>query len=146
MRHFVFGTLALALSLGGVVHPAAQTPTADMSVTVKAEAGGFASVVVARNEMYIADGPIAGVGPRVLTDNPAPPLMFNIRAWKEGQKARVVVYAWIRDNRAPDGATETPIATFAMVPGEKRDVTEAQIWGGPRLTVSAATGPHGALR
>jgi len=63
--------------------------------------------------------------------------MFNIRAWSEGQKARVVVYAWLTDDRAPQGATETPIETFVMGLGDTRKVAEADKWGGPRLTLTA---------
>jgi len=64
--------------------------------------------------------------------------MFDIRAWKEGDKARVAVYARLEDKRAPEGNTETPIATFAIAPGQSIQVREAEKWGGPRLAVSAA--------
>jgi hypothetical protein len=142
MRQSVFGTLALALSLGGVVHPTTQALSPDASITIAAQAGGRAAVVLERNEFYI-NGPMAGVGQRPLPCETEPPsLMFVIRAWKEGQKARVVVYASLRDKRAPDGVTETPIATFLLARGEKRDVPEAEKWGGPPVTVSAPRSPR----
>src|SRR5262245_66536563 len=110
MRQFVFATLALLISLGGSSpFLASQPPGSGMWVTLKAEAGGSASVSVARSEIYIADGPLAGVGSRPPAGSDTSPVMFNIRAWKEVQKARVVVYAWLKDERAPGGATETPI-------------------------------------
>jgi len=63
--------------------------------------------------------------------------MFMVRSWKEIRKARVVVYARLKDTRAPGGATETPIATFLMARGETRAVPEADKWGGPHVTVTA---------
>jgi len=136
MRQLVFGVFAVALSLGGIVGSTAQTSTPSMWITITAGAAGYATVAVARSEMYIDGGPVAGIGPRG-GGTSSPPLMFNIRAWNEGQKARVVVYARLRDERAPEGATETPIATFVMGPAETREVPEAEKWGGPGLILSA---------
>lgn len=63
---------------------------------------------------------------------------FSIRAWREGEKARVVVYAKLDDPRAPGGSTETPTATFSVAEKETVQVPEAEKWGGPRLAVKAA--------
>src|SRR5689334_1193169 len=92
MRQLVFWVLAVAVSLGGIVGSTAQTSTPSMWITITAGAAGYATVAVARSEMYIDGGPVAGIGPRGAGTS-SPPLKFNIRAWNEGQKARVVVYA-----------------------------------------------------
>ena len=51
---------------------------------------------------------------------------FKIRAWKESDSARVVVYAVMSDSRAPKKRTETPISTFKLALGESREVTETE--------------------
>jgi hypothetical protein len=91
-----------------------------------------------RSEIYV-EGASAGVG----VGQPPPgatmtELGFNVRAWKEGDRARVMVYARLADKRAPTGATETPVATFTIAPGESVEVRETEKWGAPRYLVSAA--------
>lgn len=142
MRQFVFGTLALGLSLGSVVRPSSQLPSAGMWIIVTHPDRSQVLVPVSRNEMYIDGAPNPMIaqphecpGP---TECPNPPkLAFTIRAWRERSNARVVVSARLPDLRAPEGVTETAIATFVIAPGEKRDVPEPEKWGGPRLTASA---------
>src|SRR4051812_8938360 len=46
---------------------------------------------------------------------------FSLRAWKEGDNARVVIYAVMDDSRAPKRRTETPIATFVLAVGQSAD-------------------------
>ena len=155
MRQFVFGTAALALSLGGIVHPASQLPGPGTWIIVTHPDRTSVYVPVVRAEMYIEGGPrpefaqphecgppTACVPPQecsppTLCVHP-PDLAFTIRAWKEGNKARVAVYARLPDLRAPEGVTETAIATFALSPGETKDVREPEKWGGPRLTARSA--------
>ena len=72
-----------------------------------------------------------------MTGQEAGPLRFSIRAWRQGEKARVVVYASLEDKRAPGGRTETPISTFTIAPSETVQVPEAEKWGGTRLAVMA---------
>jgi hypothetical protein len=163
MRQFVFGTLAVALALGGVAHPASQLPTSGMWIIVTHPDRSQVLVPVTRNEMYIEGAPNPMIaqphecGGPTACYNPPPPglaqhrecaqpiacanppeLAFTIRAWREGGRARVVVSARLPDLRAPEGMTETAIATFVIAPGETRDLREPEKWGGPRLTASAA--------
>jgi len=143
MRQFVFGTLALALSLGSVARPSSQLPSAGVWIIVTHPDRSQVLVPVSRHEMHIEGGPQPGFAQPNQCAQPSdclqpPELAFTIRAWKEGSKARVVVFARLPDLRAPEGVTETPIATFALAPGETRDVREPEKWGGPRLTANAA--------
>jgi hypothetical protein len=95
-----------------------------------------AGVAVQQTAFYM-DGPSAGVPARPAVPGAAVSVSsFSLRAWKEGDKARLVVYAVMNDPRAPNGRTETPIATFALGAGESADVREAERWGAARLTVS----------
>jgi hypothetical protein len=136
MRYSVF--VALALALGNPAATALQTPRSDLWITVQPSGrpGGQAAVRVMEAAMYV-DGASAGIGVAG-QETAADPVFFSIRAWKEGEKARVVVYAKLRDKRAPGGSTETPIATFPLGAGESVQVPEAEKWGGDRLAVSAA--------
>lgn len=143
MLQFVFGIFALALSLGSVVRPSSQLPSAGMWIIVTHPDRSQVLVPVSRNEMYIegAPNPMIAQPHECLGPNqcPNPPVLaFTIRAWREGSKTRVVVSARLPDLRAPEGMTETAIATFVIAPGETRDVREPEKWGGPRLTASAA--------
>jgi len=136
MQYSVF--VALALALGSPASTNLQAPRSDLWITVEPSGrpGGQAAVRVTEAAMYV-DGPAAGIG--VAGQQTAPdPVFFNIRAWKEGEKARVVVYAKLQDKRAPGGSTETPIATFSLAARESVQVPEAEKWGGVRLAVSAA--------
>ena len=129
MRYFAVVTLAL---IGVLPARAVQTQRSDMWVTIQGiDSGGKASVDVKNTEIYVG-GNSAGVG----VGDPAA-LRFSIRAWKEGLKARVVVYAVLKDDRAPAGNTETPIATFAISAGESVNVPQAEQWGGKRYAVTA---------
>jgi len=132
MRYLAIVTLAL---VGALSATTVQTQRSEMWVTIQPSAipGSKASVVVKTTEMYIG-GSSAAVGVRGQEANPA--VMFSIRAWKEGPKTRVVVYAVLKDDRAPAGKTETPIATFALASGESIEVPQAEQWGGKRLTVT----------
>ena len=147
MRHLLLAALVVALGSGSAVPQSAQ----GTRIEITADTGGRAAVWASRSEIYL-DAPAAGVGkPPVAgvdvppaagvgraTGESLPPLMFVVRSWKEADKARVVVYARLKDTRAPSGATETPIATFVMAPGDTRAVPEAEDWGGPRIAVTAA--------
>jgi hypothetical protein len=141
MRHLLFAALAVALGSGSARPQFAQ----GTRIEITADTGGSAAVWASRSEIYL-DAPAAGVGapstagvggPPAAGDESLPPLMFIVRSWKEADNARVVVYARLKDPRAPTGATETPIATFVMAPGDTRAVPEAEKWGGPRITIRA---------
>ena len=65
---------------------------------------------------------------------------FGVRAWKEGDKTRLVVFAVLHDPRSPASQTETPISTVALALGESVEVKEAPSWGA-HLLVSAVAQP-----
>jgi hypothetical protein len=132
MRLLLFATLVVALGFASAL----PQPSQDTRIEISADTGGSAAVWASRSEIYL-DVPEAGVGKSPGTSESSPSLMFMVRSWKEIRKARVVVYARLKDTRAPGGATETPIATFLMARGETRAVPEADKWGGPHVTVTA---------
>jgi len=136
MRHLLAAGLVVALSQQAPAVPRGSAQEIWVTVAYSQVAGGSAGVPVVRNEIYVDGAPAAGIG--------FPPagkvaeLTFNIRAWKEGDKARVVVSARLQDTRAPGGATDTPIATFTLAPTQSIEVRETEKWGAPPLRVSAA--------
>jgi hypothetical protein len=139
MRHVLI--VGLLIAFGNTTAPAAlRAPQPDISITIAPSqvSGGSATVPVRRAEMYV-ESPFAGVGaPAPLRGTAVTGLSFGIRAWKEGDKARVVVYAVLNDPRAPGGKTETPISTFVMAPGQSVEVPETEKWGASRVFVKAA--------
>jgi hypothetical protein len=66
------------------------------------------------------------------------PAEARIRAWKEGDNARVVVYTVLSDQRAPTGETETAIATFPLAVGQSMTVPQTQKWGTKPIIVNLA--------
>jgi hypothetical protein len=133
-------SVALALVALGVAAPlsyALQAQRSDLVITMQpsGKSGAQATVRVSETAMYV-DGPTSGIG--VPGQEKAPdPVLFSLRAWREAEKARVVVYAKLRDKRAPGGSTETPIATFSLAAGESVQVPQAEKWGGVTLSVGA---------
>ena len=138
MRYLL--AVAVLFGLSNQAPGTQQAGQGDIWVTIAPSQGdgGSAAVRVMRSEVYV-EGAWAGVG----VGRPQPgvkmtELGFNVRAWKEGDRARVMVYARLEDKRAPTGATETPVATFAIAPGQSVEVQETEKWGAPRYLVSAA--------
>jgi hypothetical protein len=115
----------------------ARQPEITITISPSRVPGGQADVPVTKSEPYIGT-PFAGAGAG-LTEGGVPAVTFGIRSWREGDKARVVVYAVLKDTRAPAGHTETPIATFTMSPGESVEVPETDQWSQPRFVVSATS-------
>jgi hypothetical protein len=136
MRHLLAAGLVIALSQQAPAVPQVAQQDIWVIVAYSQVAGGSASVRVMRNEIYVDNGPTAGVGMPV-PNGERSELMFTVRGWKEGEKARVVVSARLDDKRAPGGATETPIATFTIAATESIEVRETQKWGAPPLRVTA---------
>ena len=91
-----------------------------------------------RTEFYLT-GPSVGVPAERVPGGPTPSASrFIVRAWREGQKARILVSAKRADARAPTGETETPIATFILAFGEQVEVAETEPWGAARIVVKLA--------
>lgn len=138
MRYLLAAGLVIAL---GNQAPGNQQPRqGDIWITIAPSqgAGGSASVRVVRSEIYVDDNPSAGVGVGVPPPGTnSPELAFSVRAWKEGDRARVMVCARLQDKRAPAGMTETPVATFAITPGQSVEVRESEKWGAPPFLVTA---------
>ena len=129
--------IVLVLAVIGPI-PSAASSTAQPGFTIHLTQGaGIASIPVQRTEMYFVGGPAAVIAPFGTPEGSKPELTFAIRAWRDGEKARVAVYAQLADKRAPTGRTETPIATFRLARGQNVEVKEATAWGARGLVVSA---------
>ena len=135
MRYILVMSLALVAAIPAAT--TSQTQGSEIWITVQTSdvAGASADVPARHSEIYVGP-PFAFIG--VPGQETTGGVMFGIRAWKEAPKARVVVYAVLEDKRAPGGKTETPIATFAISPGDSILVPQPENWGGKRLTVRAA--------
>lgn len=88
--------------------------------------------------MYIEGGAIGAGADPVANAKPPAAGRFQVTAWREGDKVRMVVYAVVSDPRVPNGETQTPIKTVALSVGQWVEVSETQAWGaeGFRLHVS----------
>lgn len=113
----------------------AQEPTMTVTIGTSLTSPISASIPVRMTEPYVA-GPFVGTAAREVR-GARPVLTFGIRSWKEGQLARVVVYAVLDDPRVPEGYSETPIATFTLARGRHVWVNEVTKWGEPPIVVSA---------
>jgi hypothetical protein len=95
-------------------------------------------VELQRTEIYL-DAPSAEVPVRAAVPGATVAASsFRIRAWKEGEAPRVVVYAVMADPRAPRRETETAIATFLLAVGGSMVVSQTQEWGGKPIMVSVS--------
>ena len=116
----------------------AQSP----SVTVSISQGALrASVVAARTQPY-QGGPWASIPATPLHAGTATTAAdFRIRAWREAEKTRVVVFAVVRDNtkrvKSENGEREIQISTFLLAAGDSTDVLSAEQYGAAAVTVSA---------
>lgn len=63
---------------------------------------------------------------------------FRIRAWAEGDGARVIVFAV---NRQPEGDQETQIATYHLQAGESVEVSATPRYGARPVRLEATTAP-----
>lgn len=113
----------------------AQESTMTVAIASSMTSPISASIPVRMTEPYVV-GPFAGTAAREGRGE-HPVLTFGIRAWKEGQLARVVVYAVLDDPRVPNGYSETPVATFTLARGRYVWVNELTKWGEPPVVVSA---------
>jgi hypothetical protein len=113
-----------------------QAAPGQRSVMMSQERVGGINVMVPldRDAFYLAQ-PVARVPAEpARQDATLTALAFSVRAWKEGDGARVVVSAVVPVSR---GEVETPIATFALAHGESRRVTETEQWGASPVLLRA---------
>lgn len=134
-RLFAIGAV---VSLAGTTAPQAwQTVQPSVWVTITPEDGSAKGSVELTETTLSIGFPSVGVA----TEAPRPGFpserQFGIRAWKEGDQARVVVYAMLTDKRSPEGWTATPIATFLLAPGKGIVVKEPIKWGGTPVVVGS---------
>lgn len=135
MRHLLLLGFVLAALNGNAVQVNGPG-SIEITIAPSQIPGGSAAVIVWGNEPYV-NGPFAGVGAQAATGTQVSGLSFAIRAWKENDKSRVVVYAVLDDKRAPSGRTETPINTFTIAPGQTVEIPETERWGAARVAVTA---------
>jgi len=87
-----------------------------------------------------SDGPWAAIPAQSSQDGSNLMPSFRIRAWTEGDKARVVVYGVVRETTSDNKTQEreTQISTFVLAPGQSREVTETEQYGAAHVFVTAA--------
>lgn len=99
-----------------------------VSLTENATGGTFVMLGLNQTEFYIGE-PSVSVPAKAMTGATLTASRFAIRAWREAEKISVVVYAVLTDPRVPNGALETPIATYSLASGERVRVTQTEQWG-----------------
>ena len=125
----------LAASLVVLNPNVAQVPQparGQLGVLVSQDAAGGVNVMLplSQTTFYLGE-PSVGV-PAAAGTGALIAERFTVRAWHEGQAVRVVVYASLP---AKSGArvVETPIATYAMAPGDSARVTATEEFGATPL-------------
>jgi hypothetical protein len=128
----LLGTMVFAVVTATIV--SAQSPTLDVTI---ARGRCVGSLRAEMTEPY-QGGPWAGMPASCLNDSPqATAKGFRIRAWKEAESARVVVYVVVEDAAAPDKERESQIAIFTLSSGQSVNVTQAGQYNALPFTVSA---------
>ena len=125
--------MAVALVAGGGFALAAQR--AQTMITISLDAGrASVQTLLAPYQR----GPWAGVPAKPLRPETAATTSgFRIKAWSEGDRTRVVVFAVDRGAK-PEDEKETQIATFTLAIGEMVEVKETERYGAAHIVVSAA--------
>jgi len=124
---------ATVFALAATFIVAAQSTRVDVTI---ARGRCVASVGAERTEPY-AGGPWAAIPASCLNDSPeATARDFRIRAWKEAESTRVVVFAVVTDATAATKERETQIATFLMSSGQSVNVTQTAEYNAAPVTVS----------
>jgi hypothetical protein len=128
MRRFAL-TLIVVLAVAGVL--AAQTPALDFDeLMISQERRGGVNVIlkITQNAFYIGE-PAVSVPAEALTGAALRASRFAVRGWREGDHARIVVYALVIDSQVANKTLETAIATYAVQGANPIRVTETAEWG-----------------
>jgi hypothetical protein len=123
-------TTVVLVWIGGIA--AAQSKP----VNVWLSQGRFdATITATRVEPYLGGDPYAGIPVMALGDDSKMlvSLQARVRAWPEGDKTRVIVFAV--QNPMPAKYLETPVATFLASPGDPERVVSMEDFGGAPIRV-----------
>ena len=124
-------TTIVLLWLGGVATAQSQP------VNVWVSQGKFdATITATRLEPYLSGDPYAGIPVRSLGDDTRIVAQVRVRAWPEGDRTRIIVFAV--QNPAPAKYLETPVATFLASPGDPERVVPMDDFGGAPVRVRVA--------
>ena len=125
------GTAFLVLGLSGFA--ASQS----LPVNVWISQGRFdATITATRAEPYLSGDPYAGI-PVMSSDGSGKPVVqARVRAWPEGDRTRIIVFAV--QNPEPARYLETPVATFLASPGDPERVVPMDDFGGAPVRVRAS--------
>jgi Flp pilus assembly protein CpaB len=113
----------------------AQSPAVEVAISHGRQRAAVTATV---SEPY-QGGPWAAIPATPLREGTAATASdFRVRAWREGDRTRAVVFAVLRDDHAPNGEREIQIATYLFAPGDSVDVVQTEKYGAARVTLSAA--------
>jgi hypothetical protein len=140
MRRFLVVLSILIATVSAVASQVPAKPTVSIAIGPVGKKW-VAAVGVQSDEVYVGGGSAGTVAQPALSAAKVAVTNFRIRAWKEGDKARVIVYAVLIDDRSPKGETETPISTFTLTLGQSVEVHETTAWGAAPVVVSAIPTP-----
>jgi hypothetical protein len=91
---------------------------------------------------YATGGPSAGVPARALNPDVTPTVTdFSIRAWVEGEGARVLVFAVTRKPGSPidsDDERQTQIASVALGAGQSLEITATEKYNARPITITVS--------
>jgi len=115
----------------------AQAPAITLRNARSTEQPGRGAVFLVWPSGFYLQTPMLSVAANPLVAGVEPVAQkFNARAWREGNKTRVIVYAIVLDRRSPDGELEKPLATFWINLGQQVEVAETEKWGAEHVIVT----------
>ena len=106
-----------------------------VSFNEDATGGQFAMLGLEQTEFYIGE-PSVIVPAKAMPGATLKASQFAVRAWREADKIQAVVYAVVPDPIVPNGALETPIATYTLPVGQRVRVTQTEQWGASPIVLS----------